>query len=146
MIKKSSLIHKLLLAVPAALALAGLVAGCGGGSDATVSAHTKASFAKKANVICERGRQEAISSPAAAGPDGVKRGVLPAIQSSLDGVRALDPPAGDEKQVEAVLDSMQKAIDRAMGMNIATTAELEPIFVPSGSLARKYGISSCAYG
>ena len=123
--------------------------GCGGDdSDSSASAAplTKAQFVKQANAICERGRQKAVATQATSQAAAVSQGIVPAIRSSIDEVSALSVPEGDEEQVEAIFESLRRALDQATEQKVASVTQLEALLKKPGAEARQYGISSCAYG
>ena len=132
----------------------------GGGGQASGSP-AKTKFVKSANAICEQGRKKLLvevvtyvkqhgGDPSAAGgkvtTEALQAVFLPKVQAQVDQIRALDPPAGDEAQVEAILDAMQAGIDKSKEVPVAPTNGFGPYFKRSAALAKDYGLESCAYG
>jgi hypothetical protein len=149
----------LLLAMTAAVALA---AGCGGGGDATAGVETtvtasslsKAAFVKKANVVCRREAQRAISyvpldrgelSYQEAFDKTLEDAMLPAFRRVVDEIRKLGAPQGDEREVEAFLEAFAEAIDQLEENGASSPTGLEIPFASSTKLARAYGIDNCGY-
>src|SRR5215204_2273826 len=105
-----------------------LVAGCGGGDDSTGTyppgvsrAPDKVEFLAEADRICAstNARIEAVADDLATGradPPAaeVRRAVLgvviPALQAEVRAIRAIGAPAGDEREVEAIVVATQRGI------------------------------------
>ena len=139
---------KLWAALLIVLAAAAVIAGCGSSDDdsSTTASLTKAEFSKEANAICERGRQKALASTATTEAAVIEESTLPAIESSIEEVRALQVPQEVETQIKVLLDSMEAAADEVESKSVSTLGELEATFEKSGNLARESGLSRCAYG
>jgi hypothetical protein len=156
--KGHSLIDRLLIVVLLTGAMAVAVAGCGDDTSADSSGEaslTKAGFVKQADRICQSSRTRILQSEDSGRPDmseaeivssTIEDAWLPVLQDMVDRVRDLRAPEGDERKVEELLDAMQDAIDTAEGQQIPSLARFEQIFAPSGSMARNYGVSGCAFG
>lgn len=74
--------------------------------------------------------------------------VVPTGQRTIDDVRALTPPEGDEEEVTAFLDSAQSAIDEVEA-DPAALADVEEggssdPFAETNKLAKDYGFEECA--
>jgi hypothetical protein len=115
--------------VGALLALA-LLAGCGGGGDSTTTTTgeeplTKAEFIRKGDVICQTGNEASQTEikefandngfgskePSKAQFEEVVTEVLvPNLEQQADELDALVPPAKDEDEVEAIVESLREAI------------------------------------
>jgi hypothetical protein len=134
------------------LAVALVVAGCGGGddnSDTTTVSLTKSEWIAKADAICRQGNQEIQQAaqqqfgnqkPTAAevrqfGVDTA----LPNTQTQVDKIRALGAPSGDEDQVNRILDTVQADIDKAKA---AGDVE-DSTFADGNALAKQYGLKVC---
>jgi hypothetical protein len=121
---------------------------------------TKARFVEQAEKICKQGREGILaavgayikehrgqgSSASETAAAALKAEFLPSVQDQIDKLRALDVPEGDEAEVQAILDSMQVAVDTGKESSGNSSAEISKPFAKSGSLARQYGLSACAYG
>lgn len=125
----------------------------------------KAKFVKKANAICTKGVGEGLEALGAEVQKAHKKGdgrseaeleaesihmaFLPAIQTEIDKLSALNPPPGDEEQVEAFIDALQGAVDESQeteytASSVADFGQSE--FSQSDALAREYGLSACVIG
>ena len=143
-------------AIAAALALTIAVAGCGGGSDdsssSTAAALSKEEFLAQGNQICAAGNKEidaaskevfSSGQPSQAEIETFLTGTLiPSVQSQVDGIRALGAPAGDEDQVNAILDSAQSAIDAGKADPTTLEGNDDP-FAETNKLANAYGLTEC---
>jgi hypothetical protein len=120
----------------------------------------KAQFVKQAEQICAQGRKRALKDLASyikqhrgqnpnsekGSAKALKAAFLPVAQEQVNELRALDAPSADKAQVQAILDSMQTAVDTAERSPAETSADITKPFAKSGRLARQYGINACAYG
>ncbi len=141
----------------ALVAMAALGGGCGGDDDSgveiTTSSLSKDAFVKKANAICARGREQALSfvRRSASGPEsrivakGVEEDVVPAFRQVAADLEALGAPKGDEATIEALVEAMNEGTDKLENGSPVSLAALAPPFEPSAKLARDYGIAGCAY-
>jgi hypothetical protein len=149
----------------ALLALGALIAGCGGGDSTTTAAATtseapltKAEFIRQGDVICQTGNQVSTTEinefakdngfgskePSQAQFEEIVTEVLvPNLERQADELDALVPPAEDEDEVEAIVDSLRGAIseiakdpDSLQGNVLA-----EPI-----RLEKAYGFKVCGGG
>jgi len=169
---KRFLLVLLLVAALACLALG----GCGGGGEASggdstasggqaetieTSSLDKAEFIKQADEICAEEAELFLKSitdymvnhPPQSGEseqevaaDGVRQTLLPKFQNQIDRVRELGAPAGEEKEVEAILAAMQHAVDSlAKRKEVALATDIDQEFRPAGRLAIRYGLEHCAH-
>jgi hypothetical protein len=131
------------------LVIAGFAAGCGDDDSSadtvTTSSLTKAEFVKRANEICSRERQKVLDSSVPTESKLIEEVALPAIQSSIDEVRSLGAPPGDAAEVEAVLVAMQQDVDAGEKQDPSSFVQFERGLKSSAAMARKYGISGCAF-
>jgi hypothetical protein len=138
------------------LALAAMVAGCGGGS------YTKSDFVARANAICTSTLRQtrALSPPASTShPGGALAAYLgqlvPLVQSEADQLRALKRPA-DNGQDSATLTAYYRALEQivenykqletaARRGDTQTVADVEATLraSPVAALAASYGLRSC---
>lgn len=149
---------KLLIAAVAAVALAALVAGCGGGdetTDETVTL-TKAEFIKQGDAICkESGDQSEKEAEEFAEENGftlekasteqleeaVAEVLVSTLRQQADEISALGAPEGDEEQVEEIITSLEGATDE-----IEDEPKLvfeEKVFDEPNELAQDYGFKVC---
>jgi hypothetical protein len=135
----------------------------GGGKETTAhsSSLSKAEFVEQANAICTREKTKGLEEMgayakqhrgAATGQakieligEAIQKVFLPSVQSQVNQIRALGAPAGDEQEVEALLDSLEEAVEKA-SQGTASSARFGQAFASSGKLAREYGLSDCVYG
>ena len=147
------------------MAIAVFAAGCGsddGESDGSVTTSdlTKAQFIAKSDAICNDRREKMQkeigiylnrsdtrnpeeSDVVAATTEPV---LIPGAQDQVDEIRALGAPAGEEEQVEALLDAMQQGVDSLDGKQFATFEEISGEFRQFDEMARRYGLEICLFG
>jgi hypothetical protein len=63
------------------------------------------------------------------------------IQGEIDGLRALGAPAGDEQQVDAILNEAQSALDKTK-QDPSVLANTDP-FKKANQDAKAYGLTAC---
>ena len=147
----------------AIVAIAPVAAGCGekdesAATSTTTTALTKAQFLHDANKICktqgdkvERASKQFFADAPAnqeAPPKEIERfgekTVYPAIQETIDRIKALGVPAGDEDEVTAYLDALQAGLDK-LKQNPQQLAEggSAPAFEHADKLAGDLGLDDC---
>ncbi|HKP88601.1 MAG TPA: hypothetical protein VJT75_01385 [Thermoleophilaceae bacterium] len=143
-----------------ALGLALTAASCGDddnkSDDSGSSSISKAEFVKKGNAICAKGNKEIDAQgekmfgdqkqkPSDADLKKFSEEVLiPSVQKQVDGLRALGAPAGDEDEVNAILDAAQQGIDEGKKDPLALTQDNgDDPFQEANKLAREYGLTVC---
>ena len=147
---------RLMLLLGGTMAIAAFALGCGGsdGGDSseasttvTSSSLSKAAFAKKANTICEKGRERIIGYPSASLSKSIELGYVPAYQGIVEEIQALGAPKGGEAEVEAFLSAMQSdaAALEENKASITAFSETEPYFKSSAAAARKAGLARCTF-
>jgi len=141
-----------------AILMVGLAAaGCGSSSNSstsTTAALTKPQFLKQGNAICEKGNQQINAAaqklfgknkqPSKA--DATKFAtdtLIPSVQSSIDGLKALGAPKGDEAKVNAIITSAQAALDKFKKDPALVASNKAHPFKQSNKLARDYGLKVC---
>lgn len=111
------------LAAGAATLLLAL-AGCGGSDDESTTevAQDKAEFIAAADAICARTSAEVGAEVRRRFPKGsaspsrkdliavFEEATIPAIEKQFDEIAALSPPAGEEQQIQAILDEAERAL------------------------------------
>jgi hypothetical protein len=156
----------------AAIALA--VAGCGGGDDSsstTVSSTTAVGatgasggaplstdeFITQADAICTSSNDEvdAQAQQVFGGQQPtdaqlaqfINDTLIPSLEDEINGIDALTPPAGDEDQVQAIIDAVNTALDKvkANPQLVAASANNGP-FAEADQLAKAYGLKVCGQG
>jgi len=140
-------------------ALLGL--GCGGGDggdDEATASLSKPQFVKQANAICERGLERRLTESGKYA--GEHRGEsltvlarkafmavgLSVWEEEFEELRALDPPKGDEKQVDRIFAAFESWVDGTEQKNGGANPKLNKEIADAVELARKYGLSECSYG
>jgi hypothetical protein len=128
-----------------------VAAGCGGsGSDETV---TKADFVRQGNAICgkwQQARTAAFSEINQRFKPPVTQAkrekailfVLKPYGEALEGLKELDPPAGEEEKVEAMLDTVEKGWAQAKA-DPASLISSTVAFKKSNKLFEEYGLKEC---
>ena len=140
-----------LRALPAALLI---VAGCGGGDDD--DATTKAEFIRKADAICKKAHdafeeefRQAFSKPSQQTNERLKAFALsdlvPVQEGEIEEVSALEPPAGDEAEVKAIIDAVQTGVDKIKAdPGILLPSVPEDPLAEGHRLAKAYGLKECS--
>jgi hypothetical protein len=141
----------------AAILVMGLALAACGSSDDTNSDSTataalsKSEFLKQGNAICAKGNKalNQVGSqtftknqkPTQAQLEQFTAQTTPIIQGEIDGIRALGAPAGDEQQVNAILDEAQSALDKAkQDPNVFVNGDP---FKKANQDANAYGLTAC---
>ncbi len=147
--------NKAFLAVVAVLvALAAIVAGCGGGDDTTdeTVTLTKAEFIKQGDAICKKGNDQSEKEAEEFAEDNdfslekaskdqleeaVSEVLVPNLERQTEELDALGAPEGDEDEVEAIIVSLEDA-----------TGEIEddPGIVFQGGVLKKPSKLAESYG
>jgi hypothetical protein len=162
--------------MPAALAISvtavvmGALIGCGADgnsstgehSDSTVttSSLSKAAFIKKASAACVREGEGAMGKAAAYveehSGEGLPREVLiantaktvllPIVEAQISAIRKLGAPAGDEEEIDSILDAQEMAVREVRGLKKveAMTAMFVEYFADVGRKFEAYGFKACA--
>lgn len=134
-----------------AVLVAFLATGCGGGGGGETV--TKSDFVRQGNAVCGKWQQargdafQEVNSKFKPPVTQAKREkailfVLEPYEDAIQGLKELDPPAGEEAKVEAMIDSMEEAFNRAKadpGSLISSAAA----FNKSNQLVEDYGLTEC---
>lgn len=163
---------RLTILLTTAMAIAVIVAGCGGGDDSsatgsangqtvTTSDLSKEEFVKQATDICHRERQDILPKFAAyiekhepphptkaqetkLFADMFRAVLLTTIEKELNLIRKLGAPEGEEDEVAAILNAEQEAVETAAKVrHIVSRFQIERYFTEAAKLARAYGIGDC---
>ena len=147
------------LAVLAALiVLAAFAAGCGGGDDDTDTdaTLTKAELIEQGDAICEKANEQSedeaeefakendfsLERPTKEQlEEAVSEILVPSLNRQVKELDALGAPAGDEKQVEAIVVSLEGAADEIQ-QKPSLVFEEKVLKEPS-QLAEDYGFEVC---
>ena len=143
------------------VAIAAIVAGCGGSDDDTASL-TKAQFMSKADAICNKGNAEIESEfeafadehnisekkePTKAQQVELAETVLvPNVANQAEELRTLDAPSGDEGQISAMLDSLEQGVEESEDDPEALFKAKSDPFGPANKMAKAYGLKVCGRG
>ncbi len=138
----------------AALAVLLAFAGCGGGDDET-TALTKAEFAKQANAACKEHRKEreelfqevssSIDASEVTRADQemlIDKVLLEPYEKTIESLKSLGAPEGDEEQVEAIIAAMEKTVKK-VEENPLLALRSSSQFAEPNSLSGKYGLTEC---
>jgi hypothetical protein len=134
--------------------------GCVGGDEATTyapgvaQAPGKVEFLREADRICEstNARVQAAGDELVQGrhhppPAEVRRIVLniviPALQTEVEAISSLGAPAGDERQVDAILDATREGIQQLRADPLSALNGPPPGLRTAGRLASAYGSTTC---
>jgi predicted small secreted protein len=154
-------VSKPFIAVLAALAAISMIAaGCGGGDDSSSegSSITKAQFVKQADAICEKGNKETEAEfeefaeeeglgenkqPSKAQQEkAITDIVAPGVQKQIEEIDGLGAPEGDEKQVEAIVTSVEEGVEE-IEENPGSLTEGKNPLAKGSKLAKEYGLKAC---
>jgi len=140
-------------------ALAAFLIGCGGSDSQPLS---KAQFEKRAKALCEKRSQqyyeEALAASRKMAQDGrtvsladeakiLANTVVPGMESKMEAVRELEPPAVDAAQVDRILDAIEVVVAQAKAdpkLFIHRQVYFKRPFHHANELAKGYGLSKCA--
>lgn len=136
------------------LALVGTAWGCGGDDDG--ESLTKAEFIEQADAACQEantvGQKKLVAFlqknsqdnklSKANKEEAIETIIVPLIDAQLEGLTEHEPPEGDEKQVEAVITSLEDLQDEAEADPAGTAKTYAPFSEPK-KLAREYGFKTC---
>jgi hypothetical protein len=133
--------------------LVAAAAGCGGSDDNTP---TKAEFIQQADAICKKAHDkfetdfnQAFGGNAQPSQAELNKFALstlvPGVQGEIDDVSALQPPSGDEAEVQAIIDAVQGGVDKIKADPGVLSPQVK--FDPQKKghqLAKEYGMKECA--
>jgi len=142
-------------ALGALVAIAGLIAlllaGCGGGEMGEST--SKADFIRQGNAICGkwqqargealRGVRSKLQPPVTpAKQEKVILVILKPYGEAIEGLDDLEPPAGKEAQVNAMIKALKIAFKEAE-TDPAALIHNSTIFKKSNDMVKAYGLSEC---
>jgi hypothetical protein len=148
----------------AIVAIAAIVAGCGssddssGTTDVTVTV-TKTQLIKQGDAICKQSDTEIEEGferfaeendipqnqePSnAQGVEIIETVIVPSIKTQAELIRDLGAPQGDEDQIDAMLDSLDEAVEKAEENPEALFDEKTDPFGDAKDKATAYGFKAC---
>jgi hypothetical protein len=142
--------------VAAAVTAMVLAAGCGGDGDGGGDSVTKAEFIQQADAICRKAHNvldKAFNQAFAGKPQPsqaelskfAREELAPTVQGEIDDVRNLDPPSGDESEIDAIADAAQSGVDKikADPAVLSPQVKFDPL-AENHRLARAYGMKECS--
>ncbi len=147
-----------MLAMAAAVVALG-IAGCGdddeGSSEgsSTTASITKEEFQTQGNEICAAGNKEIDAGAQSTFSGGepsqaeietfVTETVIPSIEGQVEYLRGLGVPAGEEDQINEILDAAAQAVEDAKADPALLTNEKTDPFADVNKLALDYGLTEC---
>ncbi len=147
----------------AAIAIALVAAGCGGGGDDSAGvAPSKLpaknnAFVEQADTMCERAREQTPNwtetyevehrsdglSPAALAASASRAGLLATLKAEIEGVNTAGASIGYEPGLDTVIPEMQAILKLVTQDEKLSTAEIEDAFAPTDAMLREYGVTAC---
>jgi hypothetical protein len=138
-------------ALATSLASGLLAASCGGGDDAP----TKAEFIEQADAICKKAHrnfekefQQAFGGERPSNADlknFAKSDLVPGTEGQIAEISALEPPSGDQAQVDAIIEAVQAGVDKIKAdPGILLPSVPEDPLAEGHRLAKEYGMKECA--
>lgn len=135
------------------------VAGCGSSSDEEPL--TKAQYVKRANAICEKAVTERdkgilvglrLLEKSGDAEDSAKQEelvtdvALPPLRRMVTQLEALNPPEGQEDEVDAFIEGFDEAVGTfEADPSLALGAESREPFTEPSKLATQYGLNECRW-
>lgn len=145
--------------VAAAMVVALVMAGCGGGGDSSTASGSisKEEFVAKADAICKDGTerlQAAIGHILKDQPNITKVSqveqekivttvLVPNVSKEVKELRALGTPDGDEERVDAMITALEEGVETAERDPQAVTKSSDAIFGIASRIAGEYGLTTC---
>jgi len=139
----------LLLALTAA-ALVPVLSGCG--SSSGPATQSKGQFKNEADLICEgAGNEQTVKAtiyleqhPKAKEVDLVVPAGIPPLEKEIHDLRKLALPQGQEKETEAWLDEVDRALQSLKEEPSSALSENANSYTKANELAEKIGLVDCA--
>jgi len=137
------------------VALAAIVGGCGGGDEE--QSLTKAEFIKQGDKICKTSSDEILAGyqtftkqhkikefpSRVQGYEITEQIFIPSVEKRLEALRALNPPPGDQKTVEAIWAPAEEGVEVGREDVKKVFTKGDTPFDKSNKLAKKYGFKVC---
>jgi hypothetical protein len=145
--------------VAAAMVVALVMAGCGGGdSSTTTGSISKEDFIAKADAICKKGTERLQKAIFAAlkHPQNLTKvsedkqikivttAMVPNVSREVKELRALGVPEGDEEKIDAMIGALEEGVETAEQDPQAVTKSSDVVFGISSRIAGEYGLTACA--
>lgn len=145
-----------------AIAIAAMVAslaaaGCGSSSKSTTNstssaAITKPAFLAKGNAICAKTNSQNRAAAAKLGNNPtkaqvtnyVKTAFVPRIQATIDAIKALGAPSGDQATVTNILNLAQTDLNKVKSNPALFVTGGPSTFADFAKIAHAYGLKACA--
>jgi hypothetical protein len=139
------------LLLPLTLTAVLLMTGCGSDESAE-AAPSKRQFLERADLICEEAGKEQLGiattymrkHPGAEKADFVEPAAFPPLENEVEELKALDPPDGDEEEVTAFLEELEKDLEAAKKEPLSILVAGNNPFGPANKRAHDYGFVDCA--
>lgn len=154
-----------------AMAIIAIAGGCGGsdsdsgsgegGEPLETSSLSKQAYIKKASAACRRRHQNLVglASVYVSREEGKDKDrpvviadmgravMVPTIEGEIAAIRRLGAPAGDEGEIEAILEAEEEEIEEIKQLDEAKSVfQLVKRFDESSDMFKEYGFTSCANG
>lgn len=147
--------------VVAAIVVALVMAGCGGGGDSSTATGSisKAAFIKKVDAICQQGTRrmqiavfkvlkqgKEIKRPSTAQSVKLVGAVIvPSVRREIKEIKALGVPSGGEEKVDAIVGALEEGVETAENDPEAVVkGSSDVIFGIASRIAGEYGITGCS--
>jgi hypothetical protein len=130
----------------ASVLFAGLIlAGCGGSSSAEPL--NKPQFIQEASAICrdaDAERAEVLRNASSDQPGAAEltTEALPPVEEMIEELGELGPPAGDTKEVRAIIAAFEAGL-KDLKANPADLTSAVSAFAEANQLAEDYGLADC---
>lgn len=123
--------------------------GCGGGGQGPPS---KAEFVVQANAVCRHAiaEQRALAPPELKTLPPANRSsyvepiLVKSIEAELRGLKTLEPPPADRKEIKLILGGIEKGIEDAKLDPLDPLVKATDPFARPNRLARQFGLRACA--
>ena len=142
---------RLIASIFGALAVS-LIAGCGSSGDSSTSSLTKAEFIKRGDAICGKVKSQLEAELQAAYKKSakaenlakvIKSSAPPAYNAMIEELQDLGIPAGDEEQINAILDETTKGVEEIESADSKLGSGRLPAIERANKLAAEYGFTLC---
>lgn len=133
-----------------------VIAGCGGGDEATASL-THAQFIKQGNTVCKKGEEERGEVLQSAfkllkpGEEIKKRAdqealvltaLIPQYKKMTTGLKDLGAPSGEQEKVDAIIRAMEATTKHVEDDPAEAFKTVKPFASPN-KLNEEYGLTNC---
>jgi arginine repressor len=144
--------------IAVAMAIALLVAGCGGGDSSTAAnSISKEEFITKADAICKKGsermqaaiarvlkRQRNITKVTKGAQEKIVATVMvPSVSREIKELRAIGIPDGDAERVNGMIAALEEGVETGEQDPEAVIKSSDAIFGIASRIAGEYGLAVC---